>query len=566
MSIPTYDIECLDWTTPVAVGFFDGTSYFEFLEDGTGVSPVLKFLTFLGQMYPGIHLYAHNAINFDNQFIIATLIRMGQRISFEGGMSRLVWTETGITFEDSYILLGRGLRAICEAFDVPRKLDWDHSTTKHLWELDGRLDSFREYLKRDCLALSAALSAYCKKLIDYFGITPSSTLSLTAVKAFNKGFYPVKSIQANDQYEKMIRKATYGGRNEVYKRYGEKLNLYDVRRMYTSCYDIQVPIGKMMWSTPNLDTGTLARAKVKVPLDSIIGPLPYRHHGRLIYPVGEFEGWWDTRLLDFVVTYCGVDLSIVSQLRADEEPILKTFGEYVQSISEGVNDQESRVWKLFALRLSGKFGQHRTSTEIKHITDIEEMDGWSPIDKEETYHERTVHLNGHRSPYIKPAINMRIRAEASRRHLAFMLRAGPENVYYCDTDSVYTTSKLPVGKQPGQLRLLDHAVRGYFIRPKLYGYVTADSTGKEMAKMKQRASGFHDFKLGESDFERLLRGEGIQNNFRSLGNWKMVLRGEDIRLIERQRIARSIEFDNRIVDGRETRPIRLPLRSEHEAD
>ncbi len=199
--IPTFDIEVVNWVEPVAVGFFDGNEYHEFLKIADDHNPVIDFLEFLGDHCRGVKLFAHNAASFDNKFILNGLHHLDQRVRFEGGMSRIIWVEKKIAFEDSYVLLGRNLAAVCEAFDVPRKLEWDHvGTEDNIWSLKDRFDSFRAYLKRDCTSLSQAVENYSLLLLDYFGITPASTMSLTAVRAFDRRFHPVRDIASNEQF------------------------------------------------------------------------------------------------------------------------------------------------------------------------------------------------------------------------------------------------------------------------------------------------------------------------------------------------------------------------------
>jgi hypothetical protein len=306
----------------------------------------------------------------------------------------------------------------------------------------------------------------------------------------------------------------------------------------------------MHWTTPNIDKGTLAEAKVKVPTDLLIGPLPYRHQGHLIFPVGEFQGWWDTRELGNATRY-GVDLTIIRQLECSEEPILSDFGEEMRELRNVPNHELNKIWKIFGLRLSGKFGQHRTKSEIRHIREIEDFTGYCPIDNSEVYQERVVPLNT-KSPYIKPAINMRIRAEARIRHLNSLLEA--KDIYYCDTDSIYTTSTLPSGNSLGELQLIDFAVRAYFVGCKCYGYIN------KRGILRQKTAGFSDSELTEYDFKKLLKGGEVLHTFSSLGNWRDILKNKGISLIEKARTIRQTN-PNRIVDGLNTYPIKLPTSS-----
>lgn len=545
---PTFDIESVEWTTPVAVGFYDDRNYVEFFKTSDDHDVIWEFLSYLKKNYSGLKLYAHNASNYDNKFILDCLTRRGEHVKFLAGLGKIVWVGPNISFEDSYLLLSRSLAICCKAFGVSDKLRWDHEKTRNIWETKNALTAFREYLKRDCLSLSEVLDAFTLQLLDNFGVVPSSTLALTAIKAFDRSFYPLKKISPNLEFESFIREATYGSRNEVYKRYGENLNFYDIKRMFMSCYDTPVPVGKMRWTRPSIDRGTLAEAKVKVP-DMLVGPLPLRYEGKLVFPVGEFKGWWDMVELR-MASQLGVDITLVRQLEAEEEPVLEPFSTAVNKLSEESNSDLSRIWKLFGLRLSGKFGQNKLSTEIRHIMDIAEGE-YNPIDMNEVYHEVVVKSNGVRSPYIKPAINMRIRAEARVRHLAKLLEA--KDVYYCDTDSVYTTSIMDVGDSLGQLKLIDTAQRAYFIGSKFYGYV--DGFGN----LKQRTAGYRDYQLTEDDLVKVLGGEEIPCAFKRIDDWRSVLRGKGVQVIERNFTYRQASSPNRIMDGVYTKPYKLAL-------
>lgn len=555
--IPVYDLEAMDWTNIIAVGFFDGTDYHEFFKTYEEDDVVWKFLEFLRDNCKGIKLYAHNAAKYDAKFILAKLQEKSCPVRLDAGLARLVWLKPRITFEDSYVALPGSLRILSEGFNVSRKLEWEHEETDYPWKMPERsFAEFRSYLKRDCLSLSEVMEKYCKMLLVDFGVTPSLTLALTSVKAFDKNFYPVSKIESNEDFEDQIRAATFGGRNEVYKTYGENLNFYDVRSMFMSCYDIPVPIGKLLWTVPNIDNGTLAYAKVKVPKDFYIGPLPYRDRSprRLIFPVGEFEGWWDTRLLKSAVEQ-GCDLKIIKQLRADEESILKAFGDYVYSLRlGGTSEAESRLWKLFGLRLSGKFGQSRWQARVVSTESVKDFTGGYPIDEKEDYHEFIRYIGGHRTPYIKPAISMRIRSEAMIRHTRWLLDSlSRGDIYYCDTDSIVCDTELPVGKDLGELKLVNKAARGYFIQPKFYGYVTSTEI------LHQTTAGFRDFKLDEKDFQDLLSGKrAIEDSYLGFTNWRKILGGSGVKKERRHRtISPSLGFRNRVSVGGNTKPLHL---------
>ncbi len=548
--LPVFDIEAVNWTNPIAVGFFDGNEYHEFIRESESDDVIWRFLSFLRDHFCGYKMFAHYAARYDNKFILASLCKHDQIVVPEAGMARLKWRDFNITFDDSYLLVPMKLSKVNQMFGIEEKGEWDHKKDLVPWKMEDKLPVFREYLKTDCLSLSHSMRGVCETLGAAFGVMPSISLSTTAAKVFDKCFYDIGEIKPNEEFEEYIRAAIYGGRNEVYRRYGENINLYDVRFMHVSCYSEPMPIGQLRFIRPNLDKGTLAEAVVKVPKDKYIGPLPYKYQGRLTFPVGEFKSWWDTHELRNAIDE-GCDVDIRRQLCCEEEPILKEFGERVTELRK-IEKQEN-FWKMFGLSLSGKFGQGRWRDRIQHISEVKDLKGYYPIDSDETYWSTKEYL-GKGAPYIRPLIAMRVRSKARVRHYLVLKEAYSKGIiYYGDTDSVYTSAELRIGESTGQLQFLGKAERGYFIRQKLYGVV-------EKGRLKQRSAGFSDLKLSEEDFKTLLDRKDIDTIETKIGPARGILKDKEVELYERPRKIKGEVGDSRISEGLDTRPICLELR------
>lgn len=547
--LPTFDIESVGWVNPIAVGFYDGYNYHEFIRADEGDDVIWRFLCFLKEGFQGGRAYAHCASKFDNYFILSSLYKHGEVAIPEAGLIRLRWKGPNICFEDSYLIAPMSLAALNKMFDVEDKGIWEHEKELTPNQMGDKLSTFRTYLKNDCLSLSHSLFRLCELLGTTFGVMPSISLSTTAAKIFSKYFYNLEDVYPNEEFDGFIREAIYGGRNEVYKRYGEGINLYDVKSMYVSCYNTPVPIGKLRWIKPSLERGTLAEAKVRVPKDLYLGPLPYRleEPGQLSFPVGEFESWWDTRELRYAAENFGVDVSLKRQLYCEEEPILEAFGKAISGLR---GDKKDSFWKILGLSLSGKFGQGRWRSVVRHVNDIKTFKGYSPIDKDEIYFTTLEYIKGNH-PYIRPAIAMRIRAEARLRHLGFITEALKKGeLFYCDTDSIYTTAFLPHPEDPksGELVYLGTAERGYFIRQKLYGLIKDGS-------LIQRSSGYSDLKLVEEDFISLLSGKELPIQLGGLPNYKSIFTDRDLIWIERSKSLKSKFDSNRVLEGEGSTPI-----------
>ena len=574
--VSTFDIETIGWTEPIAVGFYEDGSYKDFLKVSSEVDVIWEFLQYIKTHAKNKVIHAHNSTNFDNKFILETLIKHNQTIDLEGGLGSLKWKEANISFRDSHRLLRTSLAKACEAFGVDSKLEWDHKKTVPIWDMPAdRLVIFRAYLERDCRALSKAFGYFVNTLLGTFSLdNVGTTLGQTALRIFDS-FYDLTSIDSNEQYHKQIRSALYGGRNEIYNRYGEDVNLYDIRSMYVSCYETEVPVGPMKFlpSTQidklNLTRGTLAYAKVHVPEYWFIGPLPYHMDTSLLFPVGKFEGWWDMKELRYAKSL-GVKVDLLQVLECEEVASLKEFGEIMLGLRYQAyvydNFELTRLWKALGVQLVGKFAQSTRRTKIKHISNfktIQEMEGWTFIDKDEQYLEGDRVPNKQLKEYInktvKPAVAMRIRAEARIRHHKWMMQAqeqvGPEGLFYCDTDSIYTKADLDsdLGTIAGSLQYLDKAERAYFVMRKFYGYVTPEGV------LRQRSSGFSGYRLSETQFKDLLEGSEIRivTQGSTLTAPLDIIRGNSTSSLHKERVVRSSTIQNRHIEKLTTKPICL---------
>ncbi len=561
MAIATFDIETLGWDSPIAIGFFNGHVYKDFLKMGENEDIVWRFLKHIRDNYPGLNVYAHYSSNFDNKFILDSLIKHKQKLSLDSGLGVLRWLDCKISFIDSHLLLRTSLRKACEIFDVPNKLSWDHNSTVPIREMSfANRSIFRQYLERDCKSLSEAYGKFAWEIIDTFGISePSYTLAQTSLKVFN-AFHPLDGIESNPDYHWAIKEALYGARNEIYTRYGEDVNLYDIRSMYVSCYDTPVPIGEMHFRPPKMEEGTLAEAVITVPKDWYIGPLPFRHDRRLMFPVGKFKSWWDMVELRYAEELgCRVELK--RQLECEEAPILETFGEKICELRQGSKGELTRLWKALGLQLVGKFAQSRPRTYVRHIDAVPDLEGWTPLTENEEYLEGerkiTKGLQQFLLKTVKPAITMRIRAEARVRHHKMLLDALDKGkLYYCDTDSIYCNATMPLGNNAGQLQEIGTAERAYFIMSKFYGYIQYDGT------MRQKSSGFSGVKLQEEDFKNLLEGKSLlfKQNSPTFTSSAEVIAGAGVEAKSRFRTVRTpLNHQNREIVGHDTKPIEVNL-------
>lgn len=567
--LPTFVFETVGLSMAVAVGFWDGSNYYEWMRTDEKSNPVWEFLAFLRTNYGendkfnGLKLYGHRAANIENRLIFHELESRDEIMAFMPTYQSLTWVGPNVRFDDSSLhikkpdkyLKDKGVEPYVESFDPAPSGE--------------KLTVFRHQMKLDVMNLSKALTQWYCDWYTSFGVKISTTYNTTTMAALRKNFCTAdfdmctKATQFNlrRDTETFVRKATYGMRNEVYCRHAPngKYDHGDIHSFFPSCYDTDIPIGRIDWNAADLDDPLAAAAEVSVyiPEDLYIGPLPYHDPERgLIFPVGYIpKTWYDVKELKNAVEKFDVQvLRVHRQLNCEKwSPMLRGFG--IAMAENTIFPKSNR--KLIAIGPSGKMGQHRWRTEVKHWSQMKDVEfkSFVPIGENETYLEI---MTFNESAYIMPAVTMRVRAEGRMRHLDKLMEAHRNGkIFYCDSDSIFCTAGAVKAVEAdkaktGDLILVDEFVRGYFIRQKLYGVVTADGT------LLQRSAGYSDVKLSEEDFKKLLNDETVLDvEVKSLSSLKQQLTRRELELFDRHIHVKGSLPASRVAVGDDTKPIYL---------
>lgn len=381
-------------------------------------------------------------------------------------------------------------------------------------------DIFREYNIRDA-EVSQRFMVFLQESIHTLGGNLKTTSASTALDVFRRN-YLTKDIYKEEAVVKdpegitaFIREAYYGGRTETFKRgYVEGLNDYDVNSLYPAVMRNEYPLPQSCYriKTPHIDNITsyhgVSRVLVTCPEHLKIPLLPYRDekNQRLIFPTGSFRG-----------VYNHVELRKALQLGYTfvvEEQIIYTdtfrpFKEYVETLYaerlrlKNENNPMELGVKLLLNSLYGKFGE-RDKQDVK-IVDVRGfgIKEWESIG---TLQRAGATIRPYDTHYMivkdKPAdmnFVIPILASYTTSYARLLLYEYLEkhDVYYCDTDSVFTKDTLPTDNTLGAMKLERRIDEGVLCRAKLY---RIDDTVK--AKGISRAS--------LEDFEAILKGVSIE--------------------------------------------------------
>lgn len=257
------------------------------------------------------------------------------------------------------------------------------------------------------------------------------------------------------------RKAYHGGRTECFhigKLTSGPYYKLDVNQMYPYIMrSLPVPV-KLKSTAVGLSVPAIRRLIKKYALcgEFVIktdDPVyPYKRDSDVFYPVGKFSVHLTTPEIQHALKHKHIK-KVRKVCIYDKAVVFKEYVEYLHPLRVHYKKTGNAVFaemvKYFMLSLYGKFGQR--SEAWKHVdNELSDPDGeyWL-IDDDTKRMIRYVVIAGERwniqgkreSYHSFPAISAHITAAARLYLWSLICKAGRNQVFYCDTDSVITTAK-----------------------------------------------------------------------------------------------------------------------------
>jgi len=571
----TWDLETKGLGGDIVIGgVYDGTRYLEF-------RTIDEFIYYLKAFFPSGTLYAHNGGKYDNRYLLEYFRGNDYKVSriFYINNGLIFTVELGskkFKFRDSFHLLPRSLKNLCESFNVEhKKQDFDMK----VWLKSGCPETveLRSYLKDDCKGLYEVL----EKFNTEFGVTPKLTIASTAFSTLLKTKYKnielrklLKNFMTKDQ-EDFVRESYKGGRVEVFQRYAENVNSYDVNSLYPFVmHNFNYPFGRLFdQNGKNFDTmikkGKLGVAECLIEAPDIDIPyLALRYDNKLVFPTGQ---WKDTiTSLEIIeARKRGYKIKILKGIIWDKKGrVFKNYVDEYYEMKSTSKGAKKECAKLFLNSSYGKFGQRRTNKAIKteqeminrgYSVNSASFDGGYLFSFDET---------SYRNRAVNPICATFVTAYA--RHVLYegmetVLKLGGD-VYYCDTDSIKTNIELPdnmihstdLGKWDFEGKYLESV----FISPKLYSMYSEEYTIKKGKGVN--TENLH--KLTFDDYKKLLNENGtlVFENERVTGVMEQFKRKDTNKnkYISSIKTTKKIctNYDKReLIDNSKTKPLHLQL-------
>lgn len=563
---------------------------------------------------PTIHIYGFNNSRFDNLFIFNGLheLEPNMEIIFTGNAVKYMRFNNIKIYDISCQYNAGSLRNTCKQFglemekgifpynfvnednlyydgEAPEKKYWNNENEYSQYiEKENNKFNMKEYTEKYCLLDSQLVYELAKIHLKScvgeingkkYNVTSSMTSANIALKMFCQVFLNEKLYQSPDKIIEKEKLAYKGGRTEKFKKSfkvvdGKRLNYYDINSAYpagmtkmmpykyikTIIHDNYVVKNINELTEYNLYEAT-CEYKIKNKTDHFISNLLTRKDGVIISTANTDKGYhWGIELIEAINNGCKITL--FEENMYEGKQIFKEFAEYFYNKRleiKKTNPSLSLFFKNILNSLYGKFGQKKfnksklvnNSNEAYEIIngDTVKMVSFELVgDKLLIEYEEA----GDEYDSIGKLVRFSsyISSTARSKLSEFMRDVGHETVYYCDTDSVFTTgtpnanllSNVELGKWKKENE--SPINKAIFIAPKCYYYETEN---KEITK---KAKGVDAKTLKVQDYEDL------NNNTKSSVSQtkKMFFRSLTEVLIKDQERNINIVDNKRIWNGNESTP------------
>jgi len=388
-------------------------------------------------------------------------------------------------------------------------------------------------------------------MVYVFKIPLKKTIGACAREIYRRHFQKIPLVRNSEFLNDYERKAYRGGRCEVFKRGTQHIRSYDVNSMYLSIMrdtDIPIPQSAQYRDTGvgfDIDKPAIAHVKVYIP-DQIIAPLPYMGK-KLIFPVGEFTGYWTTPELRTAIELGGAEIKEVYDYVVYEqsEPIFRDYAVYIwekRKEMKGKGDSNlDYMYKTLGNSLYGKYGEQNIVGGWVKLEDWEgNAEGYEIVKyvdgKEYIYLTKEKLDSKHTFPVIPTWITSHARIKLYKE-----MKKREKYVVYCDTDSIHILSNCPnpieSSKELGGWGFEYEAEQVYY-RPKFYGKKRKGVPKRAVKKEEQEDREIYEYTAP------VKRATALRRNIPQ-NKWIEILK------------AISKEDDKRVWHGNESEPIKI---------
>jgi len=317
------------------------------------------------------------------------------------------------------------------------------------------------YCKRDVEVILEQVTQWADFVRDNDMGGFASTLAGQSYRFWRHRHMPCKvTVHQRPCADALARSAYHGGRCEAYfiGSSGPRLHCLDINSMYPAVMTGNpYPVNLHLYTTVsdptelrNMTRKYLAIADVTVETDA--PALAVVHDNRLVFPTGRFRVSLTTPEIKWALAHAKIH-TVHAAAFFNGATLFDSFIDEVYRLRLDAAARGDTVtayaWKILLNSLYGKFGQNGRVWDIVETTPDLDIDTWEEEDPEAGRLVRYRQLGGciqrlevdGESTDSMPAIAAHVTAYARMLLWDMQVKAGRENVYYTDTDSLWVTDK-----------------------------------------------------------------------------------------------------------------------------
>jgi len=319
-------------------------------------------------------------------------------------------------------------------------------------------EELKEYCKRDTEILLNLIDYYLKFLSEHNLGNFKFTIAAQSFNAYRHRFMKHKIyIHNNTDVINLERLSYFGGRNECFyigEVIGEKIYKLDINSMYPfimRSFDFPIKLVKHFKNITvkrlyEIMQNFLVIAKVKIKIDK---PCIPKKDKKLIFPIGVFNTVLCSPELNLIKKY-GKIIEVKEVAIYEKAKIFKDFVDYFYKLRLKYKKENNHIMQFFVKlilnSLYGKFGEKKEEykevgfTEKGHYEIIRVYD----MDNKKWIYRKIINGKVFEKVGFEEGFNSFVAVASftssyARTYLwELMEKAGLENIYYCDTDSLFT--------------------------------------------------------------------------------------------------------------------------------
>lgn len=411
---------------------------------------------FKKERYKNKYVFAHNA-EYDLNVIYGNIYSLDRNAIFNGKF--ICATNTYCKFGDSFNIYHYGVEKIGQFLGKPKTM------TYNTWK--------KEISKKDIQGCIRDCEIIYDALLEIFNEVGSIKITQAALSmTFFRRHFLKYNIEHNE-FTKDYHNSYYGGRNEAFKIGNTHALVYDINSSYPfAMVNCKFPNPKynrkLLNVTPKDFINYLNKfegcAKIKVNhYEEWLGFLPFKKEGKLLFPVGVFEGWFNFNEIRFALEHNVIDILEVKEM-VYSPPMVTPFKEYIDTLFlrriKSDSALEVEFLKIFMNSLYGKFAQRideqwiYLDSMIKDYHIIKEHQDAKTFIKILPFNEeredcflvvkasKTMNIT-----YSIPSFASYITSFGRIHLLKQMIALKDYKPVYCDTDSIFVEIEPPINDE-----------------------------------------------------------------------------------------------------------------------